>query len=30
MADLLSTIIALWMMVYQLKKFRKMQQSANN
>lgn len=29
-ADLLSTIIALWMMVYQLKKFRKMQQSANN
>lgn len=30
MADLLSTIIALWMMAYQLKKFRKMQQSANN
>jgi putative MATE family efflux protein len=29
-ADLLSTVIALWMMVYQLKKFRKMQQSANN
>jgi putative MATE family efflux protein len=29
-ADLLSTVIALWMMAYQLKKFRKMQQSANN
>lgn len=29
-ADLLSTIIAAWMMIYQLKKFRKMHQSANN